>query len=782
MPEQIYKDINRVEHSFHNGTKSGTTTLKWHTCLSRVVETKEVDRASVIRVSLLDLTKKQQAFSSRKEDQMKFRRAIGIGIITTLVLTFCFISLSLAGPVVLTQPGVYSRYNTPDYDGWKRISVYVPVRDGTKLAVDIYRPTKAGVMEQAPLPVIFQFTGYRRATYTSLTNKTIHYPDTTFTKYGYVMVYADTRGKGASYGTRMEMCDRTEAMDGHDLVQWIGSQPWSDGNVGMWGASYTGNTQVETASNTPKYLKTVIPEWTDYAKYDATYRGGMHRTTAGGGETQDDSITVPVDEDTVDANNNGITDMLEAAIAQHVAPYLPTSYLYLNFIARMPYRDSYDSDVGKLGEYWINAANYPYFKAEKEAGIAFYQVGGWYDLFGRDTLIGYNNLKKHGKMFLAPFGHFGGTTPGIVLNQEFLRWFDYWLKGIDDEIMSEPPVYYYTVNAPTGTEWRFSPQFPLGEEKYVKYYLASGPSGSNPVSVLDGGLSTVAPTAKNGGQDSYKQNYNPVCTAMMGNCSYDQWSLTYTTDVLSKDLQVTGSPIVHLWAASTATDQDFFADLEDIDANGKVVKVVATQGRLRASHRSLAKAPFDNLGLPWHREYQQDMVPLTPNAPTELVFDILPTSYIFPAGHRMRVVVMAASKQALNYLTPDSTVTIYHDKKHASYVSLPIIDKLNVFQGTVTMHTRQDQYSGPADLYASPEGIYLSYAGKWLKWKTERAWDGDWRGYFLRDAECFKGDTEHFMGEGKSGHISVVVSSNPKGPFNAIAEGWGIDFKGTFKY
>ena len=94
--------------------------------------------------------------------------------------------------------------------------MYVPVRDGTKLAVEIHRPTKGGVMEQAALPVIFQFTGYRRAFYVSLTNKTIIYPDTTFTKYGYVMVYADTRGKGASFGTRMEMCDRTEAMDGHD--------------------------------------------------------------------------------------------------------------------------------------------------------------------------------------------------------------------------------------------------------------------------------------------------------------------------------------------------------------------------------------------------------------------------------------------------------------------------------------------------------------------------------------------------------------------------------------
>jgi len=117
------------------------------------------------------------------------------------------------------------------------------------------------------------------------------------------------------------------------------------------------------------------------------------------------------------------------------------------------------------------------------------------------------------------------------------------------------------------------------EQQYVKYYLAAGPSGSAPVSVLDGGLSTVAPTSKNA-KDSFKQDYvKPVseCKNLMGYCSYDQWSLTYTSNVLSKDLQVTGSPVVHLWAASTATDQDFFADLEDVDENGVVVKVVATQ-------------------------------------------------------------------------------------------------------------------------------------------------------------------------------------------------------------
>jgi len=690
-----------------------------------------------------------------------------------LKLFVVVLALSLLGlwPIItsaqekISKPGVYSGYSQEIYDGWQRFSVYVPVRDGTKLAVDIYRPTKGGVLETKALPVIFQFTGYRRATYTSLSNKTIRYPDTANTKYGYVMVYADTRGKGASYGTRFTMVNRTEAWDGHDLVEWIAKQPWCDGNIGMSGGSYTGNTQIETASTLPPHLVAVVPSMTDYSKYDATYRGGMHRTTAGGGESQDDSVTVPVDEDTVDANNNGIMDMLEEAIKYHYPPYLPDAYLYLNFIARMPYRDSDDNDVGKEGQYWIDNSNYPYFDAEREAGISFYHSGGWYDLFTRDTVLGFNNLG--GKLLLGPNGHFGGGSGGLNTATEYLRWYDYWLKGIENHIMSEPPVYYYTVNAPAGTEWRFAPQFPLGEQQDVKYYLAAGPSGSNPVSVLDGGLSTVAPTSQNG-QDSYKQNYDPVCSHMMGYCSYDKWSLTYTTDVLSQDLQVTGSPVVHLWAASTATDQDFFADLEDIDENGAVAKVVAAQGRLRASHRVLADPPFNFMGLPWHRSYQEDMAPLTPNTPAELVFDILPTSHIFKAGHRVRVVIMTASKHALNYLRPDSTVTIYRNNVYASYVSLPIISKLNIFQGTAKIRTKNIRYEGPAELYASPTAIYINYEGNWLKWDTKRSWEA--------------GRTEHYSGNGDLGNLSVHIIDNAQISFDALAIGNGIYFKGEVKY
>jgi uncharacterized protein len=673
---------------------------------------------------------------------------------------------------VVSKPGEYSRYSEATHDGWQRFSQYVLVRDGVKLAVDIYRPTSGGILEQTALPVIFQFTPYRRATYTTVNNpdgtKTIkiNYPDTTFTKYGYVMVYADVRGKGASFGTRIGMGDRTEAMDAHDLIEWIGRQPWCDGKVGMWGGSYVGYTQVAAASTAPRYLKAVFPEITDYAKYDATYRGGMHRSTSGGGETQNDLVTAPVDEDVLDVNNNGIPDMLEAAAAQHVSPYLPEEYKYLNFVARMLYRNSVDT---LLGDYWINVSAYPYFNKMKKSGIAFYQSGGWYDLFARDTPLGFNNLKERGKLLLSPNGHFWTDPSAALVNMtiERLRFFDYWLKGIGNGLMDEPPVYYYTVNAPSGTEWRYSPQWPLAEKEETRFYLNAGPSGSSPVSILDGSLSTESPKDKFA-RDDYTPNYAVTSTHMMGYSSYDKWGLTYTTSTLASDIQITGSPVVHLWISSTATDGDFFADLEDIDENGAVARVVATQGRLRASHRILGKAPFDNMDLPWHPSNEEDMIPLTPNTPTELVFDILPASHVFKAGHRIRLTITNASKHVLTYLQPAATVSIYRNKTHRSYVSLPIIPKLNIFQGIANIHSRYETYEGPANLYASPTAIYVNYEGKWLKWKTLESRD--------------KCRTEYYMGKGNMGFISVFVTDNDRMVFDALAKGNGIQFKGELKY
>jgi hypothetical protein len=161
---------------------------------------------------------------------------------------------------------------------------------------------------------------------------------------------------------------------------------------------------------------------------------------------------------------------------------------------------------------------------------------------------------------------------------------------------------------------------------------------------------------------------------------------------------------------------------------------------------------------------------MTPNEPTELIFDMTPTSQLFKAGHRIRVSIAGADVRETDryQATPAPELTIYRDKNHVSSISLPIISRNYVFAGTVKIKTKSASYDGPADLYASPTAIYINYDDKWLKWDTERSWE--------------TGRIEHYRGNGELGHLSVHIIDNAQISFDALAIGNGVYFKGEVKY
>ena len=269
---------------------------------------------------------------------------------------------------------------------------------------------------------------------------------------------------------------------------------------------------------------------------------------------------------------------------------------------------------------------------------------------------------------------------------EFLRWYDYWLKGIDNGIMDEEPIHYFTMGAPEGHEWRSTSQWPLPDENPTPFYFNSGTSGAV-YSINDGILSGELPS-ETVAHDEYCVDY----TVTVGKPS--RWSngyadggkeftvpsmlpvevksLMYTTDSLKQDIEVTGHPIVHIWVTSTSKDGDFFVYLEEVDEKGNSHYI--TEGILRASHRTMSKPSFDNLGLPWHRSFKEDAAEL-PDEPAELVFDMQPTSNIFDKGHRIRITVTCSDKD--NFLTPEISpvpqVTVYRNSEYPSHVVLPII-------------------------------------------------------------------------------------------------------------
>ena len=196
--------------------------------------------------------------------------------------------------ILLALPGLASAQDYPDF---QRESLYVPVRDGTRLAVNIYRPADADGVETEKLPVIFVFTPYRArfvdeegevreaALQDGLALRSL-------IRAGYVVAVADVRGKGASFGARRGFQDRTEARDGHDLVEWLADQPFSTGEVGMVGCSYLGGTTLHTASTAPPSLKAVFTGATDWDKYEFVRRGGI---TAQFNTRPDEPLSATVD-------------------------------------------------------------------------------------------------------------------------------------------------------------------------------------------------------------------------------------------------------------------------------------------------------------------------------------------------------------------------------------------------------------------------------------------------------------------------------------------------------
>lgn len=597
---------------------------------------------------------------------------------------------------LVSQPGQYSGYSEPipDVNGWVRSSQYVEVStyaDGpngeslqnpTKLAVDIYRPAVDGVAVEKPYPVVFQFTPYRRASYSANNTMVLAgkaYADE-LTKYGYVVAVADVRGMGASYGYRKAANDRIEAQDAYDIIEWLAAQPWSDGNVGMLGTSYLGQTVLEAVSKKPPHLKAAFIGQTDFNKFDGWARGGITRGSAAAvSPWQGDLISVPVDGDTDGPDSDTYPDLLYQAAQEH-----QYNSPFTELLLGIPYRDSW-SDISD-SQYWqeISASNY--LKEIDESNVPAYIYGGWYDFLRRDSMTTYRNWPNPKKMIVGPWRH--GESTGVNLYVEQRRFFDYWLKGIDNGIMDEAPIYYAVMDTPVNgvpqaSEWRFANEWPPEASDSVNYYLTKGRSGTAP-SINDGVLDTTAPTEGEGYRDNYKVDYTvatnveplgsmPIPSGASGT-EFDQKGFTYTTEPLTSDLEVTGHPMVHLWISSDSTDADVIVLLEDVDPSGRSTYI--SDGRLRASLRSTTDPPYDFLDLPWHRCYQEDEQKLIPGEPVELVIDMMPTSYVFKKGHRIRLAI-TGSLGNLFELQPDDPdapkhVKIYRDRTHESYVTLPV--------------------------------------------------------------------------------------------------------------
>jgi hypothetical protein len=611
----------------------------------------------------------------------------------------------LAGLALVLAPGQRQQAADPaSYVAEK--DVMVPMRDGVRLATDIYFPARDGARLEGKFPAILERTPYNK-------DGSLAYL-LPFVSHGYVVVCQDTRGRYASEGIWHMMTD--DVNDGYDTAQWLVRQPWSDGGFSMIGTSYVGGTQHAMAESNPPGLKALIP-------VDAVANAGYYGMRNGGAfelRFFNWIFSMGAPSGSREARDPAARAALEDA-AKHVREYL----------SELPLRKG-TTPLKLAPEYedWLvfalsHGANDSYWKqpgfdvvdqTNRYQDVPVYFIGGWYDSWALQTTMSYMALSraKRGpvKLIMGPWihgehmHHAHGETdfgPQAAVDSEafHLRWYDHWLKGADNGAERDAPVRIFVMGGGSeqktvegfhlhGGAWRDEQEWPLARTRWTPYYLRA-----------DGALSTEMPAESESSSSYDFDPRNPVPTIggniSSGNgillqgawdqrCSVAVWNcnnhlplsarrdvLVFMTPPLEHDVEVTGPIDAKLWVSSSAPDTDFTAKLIDVhpptsDFPGGM-DMNLEDGILRARFRNSLE----------HAELMQ------PGRVYALTVHLYPTSNRFAKGHRIRLDISSSNfprfdvnpntGEALNSSRrlAIATNTIHHDHDHPSQVILPII-------------------------------------------------------------------------------------------------------------
>ncbi|HET7521735.1 MAG TPA: CocE/NonD family hydrolase [Bacillales bacterium] len=567
-------------------------------------------------------------------------------------------------------------------------NVSCQLRDGTMLKADVYRPNDGGAY-----PVLMTRLPYSKDL--PRYSQTLLDPIKAAGR-GYVVIIQDVRGRFQSEGTFRSYL--SEAEDGYDAVEWAASLPYSTGDVGMYGISYFGFTQLLAAGKQPPHLKAIFPMMTFNDSRDGVvYHGGAMNL----GLTESWALgTIAPD---LLVRKHGMTPELGAALQQYAG--------YVNHIEDW-YRDTPVKEWTPLKElgtadFFFEQSAHPledeaYWEETSivhqygQLGVPAFHLAGWYDVFLGPTIKNYTEMaKKTGqkqKLIIGPWGH-GTFTPvvgersfGIHSSGEFinlkedltslqLRWFDHTLKGEDNHIDEEPPVKLFVMGI---NQWRDEKEWPLQRTEYIPYYFHS--KGNANSRNGDGGLSREIPNEQRADTYIYDPE-NPVPTKGGGTLyagvltmgPRDQGEiedrgdvLVYTSEPLEQPLEVTGPVKVKLWAVTDAVDTDFTAKLVDVMPDGTPYNL--TDGIVRAKYRN---------------GYQPE--PVQPGDIVEYEIDLWATSNVFLPGHRIRVEVSSSNFPRFDRnpntgkTMVDSSETqparqkVFHNADYPSHIILPVI-------------------------------------------------------------------------------------------------------------
>lgn len=547
-------------------------------------------------------------------------------------------------------------------------NIMINSRDGCALATDIYRPK---LIEK--YPALVARTPYDK-------NQMSH-SVAPYVEAGYAVIIQDVRGRFASEGCFYPYA--FEVSDALDLYNWISNQEWYSGNIGTFGGSYLGGTQLLPAGKSPEDLKAMIPEIT----FDNFYSGCAYQ----GG--------VKVMHDLVWTVRSIIPDILNRKNTQ---AQLPTVDDALN---QLPLADH--ETIRKFGSYYHDWLEHPTdgpFWQETSPSSSYERIkapalhiSGWYDIFVPSTLNNYLAMKtragskqarQNTRLIMGPWTHldFSGrftdfsfgensSEDAIDLVNLKINWFDYWLKNQGE--LKGAPVKLFVMGS---NKWRDEDEWPLSNATYSSYYLNSGGSAN---SLYGDGLLQVEIPEKEAKDQYIFDPFDPVSTVggqvilpdIVSGPADQQFIeqrndlLVYTSPVLTEPLEVIGEIVLKLYVSSDCLDTDFTAKLVDVFPDGRAMNL--TDGVLRARYRDSFKEPQL----------------MNPHEVYELTIDVGATANVFLPGHKIRIEVSSSNfpkfsrnsnsgkavfdEKACDY--QKATNTIYHGGNKLSRLLLPIV-------------------------------------------------------------------------------------------------------------
>lgn len=616
------------------------------------------------------------------------------GVTAALLIAACAVAFVPASTAA-TAAVQASRPTTRRFGGMQWSSQYITMRDGVKLAADVYLPK--GLAPGERTATVLHMTRYYRSIafralfrlFAGAAPYVITELDTRerLVKAGYSWVDVDVRGTGASFGRWTYPYSPDEVRDGADVINWITGQPWSAGAVAATGGSYDAGLAVLQLANDQPALKAVVSNfgaWDLYA--DVFAPGGISDTAF---TTQFSDLMAAFDRNSLgdifgfqaSAAVSGVRPV-DAALLPAAQAERAKNTNFARLAMTTEFQDDTDSTYlpGRVISYNDLSPN---TVVGRRSRVPVLTYTGWFDgalQMGQireflATRAPGSRLRIgpwfHGIEFLnaSPYGTSRKGWAGHA--DEVQRFLDKHLRGIDTGIDREAPVQYYAMGP---EQWRTADTWP--------------PPGTRQQSFFFGASQTLTTSAPPIAESSDPYEVDPASTSGGARWVLDMktgrshWYedrrkisarlLHYTSAPLTAPVTVEGRPLVDVSISASAGDGGLFAYLEDVAPDGFVRYV--TEGELRLLNRALS-TPRDLFGTePLHDFRRSSAKPMVPGRVESVVFDLLPTAYTFPAGHSIRIAIAGADAGV--FKTPISAqpliYQVHRDQMHPSRLDLPI--------------------------------------------------------------------------------------------------------------